>query len=94
MTADTDNDTFEDDLLYIMGDRKGRRLIWTLMARCGKGYHGFVAGQPDSTAFNLGQLNMVNIIEACCDPQLYVTMMQEAKENEENDDRSNDNTNT
>lgn len=90
--ANDNHDEIAEDLMFVMGDHRGRRLIWNLLGICGKGHTGMVPGSPDSTAFNLGKLDVALAIEGHADFDQFVQMMREAKEAQDNDrsDQSGD----
>ena len=85
--ANDNHDEIAEDLMFVMGDHRGRRLIWNLLGICGKGHTGMVPGAPDATAFNLGKLDVALAIEGHMDLDLFVKMCLEAKERE--NDRPN-----
>jgi len=84
----------QDDLQYIMSDRRGRRFIWALPGICGKGNNGMVIGVPDATAYNLGKLDIVTAIEGIMDLDQFVLMIREAKETKDDNGNRSDNTPT
>jgi hypothetical protein len=82
-------DTEESDIKWLMGSRRGRRILWTLLDRCG------TFGDPFSTnsmvmANRAGQQGVGRVYFAMIQalaPEQYPTMVREAKErNARNDD--------
>ena len=74
----------------IMSDSPGRKWMCDLLTKCHIWSTAFAAGQPDTTAFRLGEQNLglqifADVIAAA--PQEYVLMMQEASTKEQVDDR-------
>lgn len=82
-----------DQVLFdLLGAPAGRDWVYDLLSRCGIYQIGFVPGQPDSTAFNLGQRNiglglMADITRVA--PDLYVEMLQEQKDGRRTGNASN-----
>lgn len=74
-------DTEEADIKWLMGSRRGRRILWTLLDRCG------TFGDPFSTnamlmANQAGQQRVGRVYFAMIQalaPELYPTMVNEAK---------------
>ncbi len=65
----------------LMSDAPGRKWMHDLLVRCHIWQTPFAAGQPDTTAFRLGEQNLglqtfADVIAAA--PSEYVLMMQEA----------------
>ena len=82
-------DTEDSDIKWLMGNRRGRRILWTLLDRCG------TFGDTFSTnsmvmANRAGQQGVGRVYFAMIQalaPELYPTMVKEAKErNDRNDD--------
>ncbi len=74
----------------IMQDGPGRKWMCDLLTKCHIWQTAFASGQPDNTAFRLGEQNLglqifADVIAAA--PQEYVLMMQEALTKEQVDDR-------
>lgn len=74
-----------DDLSFVLGDKRGRRLYWNQMKECGIYRESFVPNEADSTAYNEGQRNiglrmLAKVMDL--DPTLYIKMAQEAKQEE------------
>ena len=74
----------------IMSDVPGRKWMHDILVRCHIWQTPFAAGQPDTTAFRLGEQNLglqvfADVIAAA--PQEYVLMMQEANTKEQVNDR-------
>lgn len=71
-----------DDLLWVLSDRRGRRFLWNLMAKCGLYERSHVAGLEDATAFNEGQrhigLHLLKDISTA-DENMLFEMMKESK---------------
>lgn len=82
----------------IMFDQPGRKWMHDLLVRCHIFQTAFAAGQPDNTAFRLGEQNtglqiFADVIAAS--PQEYVQMMNEASiKDQVNDRRYNDDRST
>lgn len=74
----------------VMQDAPGRKWMHDLLSRCHIWQTAFAAGQPDTTAFRLGEQNLglqifADVITAA--PQEYVLMMSEASTKEQIHDR-------
>ena len=73
------------DLLWVLGDIRGRRFVWGLLAPTNE--LSFVSGMPDVTAFNEGCRNKANqLLSKVMDakPEAYIQMMTESKLREVN----------
>ena len=75
-----------DTLRKIMHNRDGRLWLYRLLERCNIYGSSFEPGQPDVTAFRLGQENigrqlMVDAMEASS--ELYIRMVKEQREDEQ-----------
>lgn len=72
-----------DDLKWLMGSKRGRRIVWRLLERCGV-YRTSFNTNALSMAFNEGSRNnglyLLSVIQAV--PEKYVLMLQEQKEHE------------
>lgn len=71
-----------DVIRSVMQTAPGRLWIYGMLEECHIYGNPFVPGQPDVTAFNLGEANrgkrlLADVQNAC--PDLYLTMIQEAK---------------
>jgi hypothetical protein len=96
--ADTDlrnrlsQDTEKGDLKWLMGSKRGRRIVWRFLERAGVFRLSFNTNAMQM-AFAEGNrnsgLNMLAQIHTLC-PELYPTMLKEANDNRSNpdDDRS------
>lgn len=74
-----------NDLLWVLSDRRGRRFIWRLLAKCGVFKSSFTGNS--TTFFNEGQREIglwatADIMEAR--PEAYVEMIQEEKKENQN----------
>lgn len=74
-----------EDLAAMLANPQGRRVMWRLLEACGIFRSSFSA-EAGLTAFNEGARNiglmlLADINEAC--PQMYVTMLNEARAREE-----------
>jgi hypothetical protein len=92
--ADTDlrkklaKDTEEADFKWLMGSKRGRRIVWRLLDRAGIFRLSFNTNSM-AMAFNEGSKNeglriLANIHSLC--PELYPTMVKEANDNRNPDD--------
>lgn len=85
--------TEDDDFKWLMSSRRGRAIVWRLLAEAGTSRISFVPGQPDLTAFNEGNRNYGNkvqsIIQNLC-PELYLAMLKEGTNDRKRIDRSSD----
>ena len=72
-----------DVIKAVMGTIPGRKWIYELLDRCHLYHTPFLLGQPDGTAFNLGEhnigLKLLADVQSAA-PDLYMQMVQEAKE--------------
>lgn len=82
-------DTEEADIKWLMSNRRGRRILWNLMDRCGTFGDTFstnsmvMANRAGQQAVGRVYFAMVQALA----PEQYPTMVKEAKErNERNDD--------
>lgn len=71
-----------DDWRWLLGDARGRRIVWKLLEDAGL-FRSSFAAESATTAFNEGQRNaglrvLTNVMTA--DPDAFVTMQREAKE--------------
>ena len=72
-----------DDFKWLMQDKRGRRIMYKLLADTGVFRNPFVAGQQDLTAYNsgamsIGQKFFADINEFC--PEHYETMLKDRKD--------------
>lgn len=71
-----------DVIRQVMGSAPGRTWIYGMLEECHIYGNPFIPGQPDVTAFNLGEANRGKRLLAdvqAASPELYLTMLQEAK---------------
>lgn len=81
----------KDAVIASMSYPMGRRLIFAILRQAGKNQQPFT-GNRETTDFNCGQLNVGIWLETLVDtycPQHYLTMIKEAKE-DENDNGTDD----
>lgn len=76
-----------EDFQWLMKDKRGRRIVWSLLERTGVFRSSFTGNSE--TFFREGQRNvglflMAQIHEAC--PEQYAVMLQEQKTNDRRDD--------
>ncbi|NDF13319.1 MAG: endopeptidase [Proteobacteria bacterium] len=79
----------EEDLKWVMSNKRGRRFVWRLLDRAGI-YRSSFTGNS-TTFFNEGQRNIglmlvAAIHEAC--PDQYLAMIKEQKHGRDSDDAS------
>lgn len=72
-----------DDFKWFMQDKRGRRIMYKLLADTGVFRNPFVVGHQDLTAYNtgamgIGQKFFADINEFC--PEHYETMLKERKD--------------
>ncbi|MDT8419353.1 MAG: hypothetical protein RQ754_02890 [Desulfuromonadales bacterium] len=75
-----------EDLKAVMATKEGRRFIWRLLGQAGIFRPSFVAGSPDTTAFNDGARNQgLNLMAEVMSeaPKQFLTMQQEAMDDEQ-----------
>lgn len=76
----------ENDLKWLMKDRRGRRIVWRQLSKAGVFQSSFNTNAM-TMAFSEGRrnegLNLLSEIHRLC-PKLYTTMVEE-----QNDDRTN-----
>lgn len=85
-----------DDLKWLMGNRRGRRIVWRLLSRAGV-YRSSFSTNAMQMAFNEGNRNeglrlIVTLHQIC--PERYAEMLQEQKKHDHrnpSDDRNNAN---
>lgn len=75
----------DNDLRRVMSTAEGRRFIWRQLSKAGIFTVSFVGGAADMTAFNEGGRGqglalMADLLRVC--PGSYLTMQQEAFDNE------------
>ena len=84
-------DTEESDLKWLMGSKRGRRIVWRQLEQAGVFRLSFNTNAMQM-AFNEGNRNNGNrllaIIHSTC-PELHPVMVNEATEREEKDDAGN-----
>lgn len=79
-----------DDLLWLMSDKRGRRIVWRLLGESGV-FRSTFTGEALSSAFEEGKRNqglqlMAAINQHC--PERFSEMQKEARTNERRNDRS------
>lgn len=86
-------DTEEGDLKWLMGSKRGRRIVWRLLDRAGIFKISFSTNAM-TMAFAEGARNeglqTLNMIHSVC-PEMYQTMVREANERTNIDDGNNRN---
>jgi hypothetical protein len=75
-----------EDLKTVMSTAQGRRFVWRMLGQAGIFRPSFVAGSPDTTAFNDGARNqglnlMAEVMQES--PKQFLTMQQEAMNDEQ-----------
>lgn len=91
LKAQLERQTEIDDLLWLMSDKRGRRVMWRLLQRSGI-YRTSFTGEALSMAFKEGERNqglrlMDQVMQHC--PERFSVMQKEAPKHERrNDDRS------
>lgn len=78
-----------EDMTWLMGSKRGRRIVWRILERTGIFRSSFTGNSE--TFFregmrNVGLVLMAQINEAC--PESYTTMVKEQNEHRSNDDTS------
>jgi len=76
-----------DDFKWLMSDKRGRRIVYRLLADTGVFRNPFVPGQTDLSDYNcgvmsIGQKFFADINEFC--PERYETMITEQKDDSRN----------
>lgn len=69
-----------DDLTWLLSDKRGRRVMWRLLAQCGVFRNAF-AGDPNLTIFRTGEQNIGHWLLAeihAVAPETYGKMVKEA----------------
>jgi hypothetical protein len=69
-----------EDFRWLMGDARGRRIVWDLLARAGL-FRSSLAASAELTAFNegrrdLGLVTLADVMRLC--PEQYARMQAEA----------------
>lgn len=86
-------DTEESDFKWLMGNKRGRRIVWRQLDRAGVFRLSFNTNAM-AMAFAEGSRNeglrVLNQIHTLC-PELYTTMVKEANDNRNVDDGSSRN---
>jgi len=72
-----------EDWRWLLGDPRGRRILWSMLEEAGVFRCSFDPGRADVSAFNEGRRNsglliLTRVMEA--DPDAFVTMQRETKE--------------
>jgi hypothetical protein len=96
-TAKTGRRRRNQDFRWLMGEQRGRRFVWDLLAKAGL-FRSSLAGTAELTAFNEGRRDvglalLADLMRLC--PEQYARMQAEAVSkqpvsNGENDDRRDD----
>jgi hypothetical protein len=78
-----------EDMKWLMGSKRGRRIVWRILERTGIFRSSFTGNSE--TFFkegmrNVGLVLMAQINEAC--PESYTTMVKEQNDHRSNDDAS------
>ncbi|EOC1198851.1 hypothetical protein AAAW50_003050 [Cronobacter sakazakii] len=73
-----------DDIRFVMGSEKGRRVVWQMLEK-GSVFSTTFSMDPHATAFNEGQRNLAlalfqRVMSVC--PELYLKMADEAAKQE------------
>ena len=76
-------DQERDDFMRLMGNRQGRRFMWSLLDRAGVNSDPFVPGSADTTAHRCGRASvgkeyLADIMREC--PEKYHLMMKERQQ--------------
>lgn len=69
-----------DDLQWLMGSKRGRRIVWRLLQNAGVNRLSYTPGDALATAFNEGQRNQGNRLQALIQAhasEAYGLMVQE-----------------
>lgn len=87
-TAKRDSrDTEESDLKWLLGSKRGRRIVWRILERAGV-YRSSFSTNAMTMAFAEGGRNeglkMVAMIHATC-PEMYFKMVEESNEQRHTD---------
>lgn len=81
-------ETEEGDIKWLMSSKRGRRICWRILERCGVFRLSFNSNSM-TMAFNEGQRNeglrMLGLIHTLC-PELYPVMVREQNDNRNTDD--------
>lgn len=86
-------DTEESDLKWLMGSRRGRRIVWRQLERAGVFKLSF---NTNAMAMSFAEgvrnegLHLINMINTVC-PELYLTMVREANDRANPDDGTSHN---
>lgn len=88
LRLDRTNDQARADLLWLMGDPRGRRFMARLLATCGVNRDGFApdALQMAETAGRRFVGLMLQQDIGAADPELYLTMLREGLDQRKRDD--------
>ncbi|WP_225182157.1 Bbp19 family protein [Pectobacterium aroidearum] len=82
--ADQREKQIEADIYHVMSSKQGRRIVWSQLTLCHV-FSSVFATDPHVTAFNEGNRNaglrLFSLVMNSC-PDLYLTMANEAKEEE------------
>ena len=74
---------WKSDFMWLMKDKRGRRIVWKILSDARVFHSSFVANAPDVMAFNEGQRNiglmLMDDINRFC-PDLYQKIIEESKD--------------
>ena len=88
-------ETEEGDIKWLMGSRRGRRIVWRLLEQAGvfrASFNTKAMAMAFAEGNKNGGLRLLSQIHALC-PELYPTMVREANEQRDIDDGNRANTN-
>lgn len=88
-------ETEEGDIKWLMGSKRGRRIVWRLLEQAGvfrASFNTNAMAMAFAEGNKNGGLRLLSQIHALC-PELYPTMVREANEQRNIDDGNRANTN-